>query len=81
MGELRAHLLLCRQEPGVKSEPQPSSRSAPPRPQVGATAAEVVKQCDITFAMVSDPEACLDLALGGWAAEDVQDDNAVPQLP
>ena len=34
--------------------------------QVAATPAEVVACCDITLAMLSDPEACLAVATGGW---------------
>ena len=33
-------------------------------PQVGATPKEVVQQCDITFAMLSDPPAALEVAIG-----------------
>ena len=32
--------------------------------RAGATPADVVRACDITFAMLSDPEACLEVALG-----------------
>ncbi len=44
--------------------PQPCANAPSTLLQVAATPAEVAAACDITLAMLSDPEACLEVATG-----------------
>lgn len=50
--------------------------------QVASSPAEVVSACDITLAMLSDPEACLAVAKGALSSlQRRRGDTALPRRP